>query len=127
MNKETYFKTLNIIRELLTPESRNSFDIQMVSEQKNTTTAFILSLFLGGLAIDRFYIGDIGMGFAKLIASLLILLSPFFVVFCILDLFFIMGSTRANNIKIARTIASSFVKNAPAISISSKGENQWAA
>jgi len=34
---------------------------------KSRTVASLLSFFLGGLGIDRFYLGNIGMGVAKLL------------------------------------------------------------
>ena len=34
---------------------------------KNPTTSVVLSLFLGYIGVDRFYIGDVGLGITKLL------------------------------------------------------------
>ncbi|ELR11320.1 TM2 domain containing protein [Acanthamoeba castellanii str. Neff] len=38
-------------------------------KRKNKLTAFLLSILLGGLAVDRFYLGYIGLGVVKLFLS----------------------------------------------------------
>ena len=49
----------------------------------SATTTLLLSIFLGGLGIDRFYIGDIGLGIAKLLFGWLTLgIWPFIDIFC---------------------------------------------
>jgi hypothetical protein len=56
MKSEQYVLAVNDIRKNLPEEKRNSFDIQMMAAGKSPTTALMLSLFLGGLGIDRFYL-----------------------------------------------------------------------
>ena len=41
--------------------------MQVVATFKNPIIALCLSIFLGGIGVDRFYVGDIGLGILKLI------------------------------------------------------------
>ena len=60
---------------------------------KNPTTALILSIFLGTLGVDRFYIGHIGLGVAKLLLAWLT-----FGIWTIIDWFLIINATKKANL-----------------------------
>ena len=60
---------------------------------KDPTISLILSLLCGNLGIDRFYIGDTGLGLAKLITC------GGVGIWTIIDWFLIMGSTREKNLE----------------------------
>jgi len=50
------------------PESRRTeFMIAYQTQKKDRTLALVLSLFLGHFGIDRFFLGQIGLGVAKLL------------------------------------------------------------
>ncbi len=58
---------------------------------KDPTTILIVSFLGGMLGIDRFMIGDTGLGIAKLLTC------GGFYIWAIIDLFMIMGATRKKN------------------------------
>jgi TM2 domain-containing membrane protein YozV len=60
---------------------------------KDPTTLLIVSLLGGGLGIDRFMLGDTGMGVGKLITC------GGFGIWTIIDWFMIMGATREKNME----------------------------
>ena len=102
MDKE--ISQLASLKKDLSNDERMQFDMQMASQRKNPTTALILSLFLGWLGIDRFYVGHTVFGFLKLLTlgGLLI--------WAILDLLLIMGVTRRQNVKLAKSIHDSLTQ-----------------
>lgn len=88
-----------IIRNTLLacPEDRWPFISSM--SFKNPVVALILSIFLGEFGVDRFYIGNIGLGIGKLITG------GGCGVWWFIDLFLIMGATRrANYNKLAQIL-----------------------
>lgn len=60
---------------------------------KDPTMALILSIVAGGLGIDRFYIGDTGLGIAKLLTC------GGCGIWTIIDYFFIMKVTKEKNLE----------------------------
>ena len=79
------------------------------ADVKNPTTALILSIFLGGFGVDRFYIGHTGLGIGKLLTTLLLPiitlgLSFFFTwIWIVVDCFLIVNATKAANLKAINT------------------------
>jgi TM2 domain-containing membrane protein YozV len=50
----------------LSDQQKMIFQSQYASERKDRTTVLVLSVLLGHVGVDRFMIGDIGMGLLKL-------------------------------------------------------------
>lgn len=70
------------------------------NDLKDPTLALILSIIVGELGIDRFYIGDVGLGVGKLLVFLIVGTITCFTLFWVwwlVDLFLIMGATRKKN------------------------------
>ena len=64
----------NDLSDILKNESKDC-NLQHISyELKSPTTTVLLSALLGGFGVDRFYIGDIGIGLGKLFSSIILLL-----------------------------------------------------
>ncbi len=55
-----------IMTKGLSPEQRMLFNSQLSSSKKDRDTVLILSVILGYWGVDRFYVGDMGMGLLKL-------------------------------------------------------------
>ena len=64
---------------------------------KDPTIALVVSFLGGGLGIDRFFIGDTGLGIAKLLTC------GGFGIWAIIDLFLIMGATKEKNFQQLQT------------------------
>lgn len=82
---------INQIRErMLSMDESKWVMIQSIS-LKEPQTALLLSIFLGSYGVDRFYIGNTGMGVGKLLTC------GGFGIWTIIDWFQIQSSTRAAN------------------------------
>ena len=72
-----------VLRRMLENSSDDCFDSVSAIKLKSPTVTLLLSIFLGWLGVDRFYIGDIGIGVCKLLFGwLTVLIWPFIDIFC---------------------------------------------
>ncbi len=79
------------IREQLLAMDDSKWSALSTIQFKNPTTTLLLSIFLGGYGIDRFYIGNTGLGIVKLITC------GGFGVWWLIDLFLISNATKEQN------------------------------
>ncbi|MFV0378305.1 MAG: TM2 domain-containing protein [Mangrovibacterium sp.] len=81
------------IRERLLIMDEAKWPFIQTIQFKDPTTSIIVSLLAGYLGIDRFMIGDTGMGIGKLLTC------GGLGIWTIIDWFLIMGATREKNIE----------------------------
>lgn len=81
------------LREMLLNVDDNKWLVLQTLQLKDPTIALIISLLDGTLGIDRFYIGDMGLGVLKLITC------GGFGIWTVVDWFLIMGSARSKNMQ----------------------------
>lgn len=93
MNNQKNFEAsqMPLIAEKLQNADDESLMIITSAKYKDPTTMLIISLFLGGLGVDRFMLGDIGIGVLKLLTF------GCFGILTIIDWFTVMDKTRRNN------------------------------
>jgi TM2 domain-containing membrane protein YozV len=82
---------LGLIREKLLSMDDSKWGVIQTLQFKDPTTSIIVSLLAGSLGIDRFMIGDTGMGVGKLLTC------GGLGIWAIVDWFLIMGATREKN------------------------------
>jgi TM2 domain-containing membrane protein YozV len=95
MMNAKYFESyhLNSIREKLMQLDDSKWGLVQTVQFKEPTTSLIVSLLGGQLGIDRFMIGDTGMGIGKLLTC------GGLGIWAIIDWFLIMGATREKNME----------------------------
>jgi TM2 domain-containing membrane protein YozV len=98
MDKLTYFSSIKNTRDSLPQDRRETFDVQLAGREKSPTVALVLSLFIGTLGIDRFYLGSILLGILKLVTL------GGFGIWAFIDWFLIMGAARKKNVEIASQV-----------------------
>lgn len=62
-------KATTLVKEISTGATFNASQIPGVFSDKQYSTALILSILLGGLGVDRFYTGHVGLGIGKLLTA----------------------------------------------------------
>ena len=87
-------ESLNQIRQHL--EHAQDFNGAQVAiaQMKDPIIVLVISFFLGGLGIDRFYLGDTGMGIGKLLTA------GGCGIWALIDLFLIMGTAKQKNMEL---------------------------
>ncbi len=84
---------IGLIRDRLIAMDDSNWAMIQTLQFKDPTTSIIVSILAGSLGIDRFMIGDTGIGIGKLITC------GGFGVWTIIDWFLIMGATREKNME----------------------------
>ncbi|MBQ7373713.1 MAG: TM2 domain-containing protein [Clostridia bacterium] len=71
MTNQKYFPADKIVflKDRLKTIDDDKFTLVSSVELKDPTTVLLLSLFLGGFGVDRFVLGDTGMGVLKLLTG----------------------------------------------------------
>lgn len=101
MSNGKYFEGHHVmqIRDKLLSLDDSKWGVIQTQQFKDPTTSLIVSILAGSLGIDRFMIGDTGLGIGKLITC------GGFGIWTIIDWFLIMGATREKNLeKLQRSI-----------------------
>lgn len=97
------YKRDTIVKQLLEVDD-SKWSLLRVINFKNPAVALILSFFLGGLGLDRIYIGDTMDGVGKLVVTILniflfwTIIVPLVAFFWwLIDLFLIIGASKEKN------------------------------
>ncbi len=95
MSNAKFFEShhLNAIRERLLAVDDSKWPMISTVQLKDPTTSLIISILAGSLGIDRFILGDIGLGVGKLLTC------GGFGIWTIVDWFLIQSATREKNMQ----------------------------
>lgn len=80
------------VKNYLSNINESQWDQVQSIQLKDPTTMLIISILIGTLGIDRFMIGDTGLGIGKLLTC------GGFGIWAIVDYFLIMGATKEKNL-----------------------------
>ncbi len=94
MNEKFPSANMMAVRSQLEKLDDSRFGMLQSLNYKNPTTILIVSLFLGSLGVDRFMLGQAGLGVAKLLTC------GGLGIWTIVDWFIIMGKTKELNFQL---------------------------
>ncbi len=100
MSNAKFFQSnhLMYIRERLLTADESKWIYVQTLEFKDPTTSIIVSILVGALGIDRFLIGDVGLGIGKLWTC------GGLGIWALVDWFLIMGATKEKNFKMLQQV-----------------------
>ncbi len=84
---------MGLIRDKLQSLPNDKWSLVISLEMKRPVITLIISFLVGELGIDRFYLGQVGLGVLKLITC------GGFGIWWLIDLFLVMGETKEDNAK----------------------------
>ena len=95
MMNNKYFEAtqLPVLKKMLTEVDESKWINVEMLQFKDPTTSLIISLLVGSLGVDRFMIGDVGLGIGKLLTC------GGLGIWTIVDWFMIQAATREKNMK----------------------------
>lgn len=93
MSHSGYFKPQDMmaLKDMLTRLPEDRLDLLYAVDLKNPTTIMLISIFLGEFGVDRFMLGDIGLGVGKLLTF------GGCLVWWLIDIFFVSGRAKEKN------------------------------
>lgn len=86
------------IKSVLEGADENKETLLMSTEWKSPTVGFLFAFFLGGFGVDRFWLGDTGLGVVKLLTC------GGLGIWSLIDLFTVFGRTKQANYKKLMTL-----------------------
>jgi len=97
------------LTEGMTEQQKFLFQTQYAAERRDRVLILVISVFLGALGIDRFLVGDVGLGLLKLLTG------GVCGIFWLIDIFLIMGRVDDFNRTKAQEIAMAIRMSGPGV------------
>ena len=102
------------------PEHRRlEFQMAFQGRKKDRTTALVLSLFFGSFGVDRFYLGQTGLGVAKLLTA------GGCGFWSIVDWFLIMGAADTRNVQALTELGAAYASLPAPVQTHALASGQW--